>query len=169
MKPQPPRKSRPAPGAGRKPNDGPMKSNVYADLPLLLAWLATGHGRFPKPDTHAAHALVGLAELARRTDLDDINLAFPEGIPRNIHLRPRTEIERARQHKRPLCCPCPAHPTNAMTPPPSHVRGLQNRTALVGPKNGRGRSLLQKDKGFGWSGTGRSWDICGEPMESGRC
>jgi len=95
MKAKRPLKPHPAPGAGRKPKDGPVKSNVYADLPLLFAWIATAQGRFAEADTHAAHALLGLAELARRTDLDDINLDFPEGIPRNVHLRKRAEVERA--------------------------------------------------------------------------
>lgn len=79
----------PAPGSGRKPNDGPLKSNASADLPLIAAWLATDHGRFPSAETDAAHALLGLANLARRSDLGGVNLAFPEGIPRNIRLRKR--------------------------------------------------------------------------------
>ena len=46
------------------------------------------------PFTAASHETCR-NRLALRTDLDDINLAFPEGIPRNIRLRPRAEIERA--------------------------------------------------------------------------
>lgn len=90
------------PGVGRKPKDGPVKVARYEDLSILQALFAAEHGRFPADQADAGHALVGLAELARRGDVSNLNVGFSEGMGRNIRLCRRNELEQAVSEAAPL-------------------------------------------------------------------